>query len=215
MKKIILGTMGNQPFKISGGGVSGEHATVTIDDHGNWSIADMGSTNGTFLRDDATGELSPVGTTPIHIHPMTFIVLGSDDSMGCRFYARQVLKPGDFNDEHLYICDKHQQLNAQEQKSSSITKRIKQFTFIAMLGITILSFEPHVIEWLGGNSKMFNFYRIFSLASSGVGAFYDGKSLKDKVKRKRKLFNQCPNPQCSHHMSASEIEDKRCAKCGK
>ena len=52
MKQFILGTEGNQPFEIKQTGVSHQHARVTIDDNGVWTLEDLNSTNGTFVRDE-------------------------------------------------------------------------------------------------------------------------------------------------------------------
>ena len=50
MKQFILGTEGNQPFKITQMGVSHQHARITIGDDGVWTLEDLNSTNGTFVR---------------------------------------------------------------------------------------------------------------------------------------------------------------------
>ena len=70
MKQFILGTEGNQPFEIKQTGVSHQHARVTIGDNGVWTLEDLNSTNGTFVRDE-NGDMRRVGT--LVITPMTFI----------------------------------------------------------------------------------------------------------------------------------------------
>lgn len=44
MKQILLGTEGNQPFKITQQGVSRQHARITIGDDGVWILEDLNST---------------------------------------------------------------------------------------------------------------------------------------------------------------------------
>ena len=56
MKQFILGTEGNQPFEIKQKGVSHQHARVTIGDNGVWTLEDLNSTNGTFVRDEICAE---------------------------------------------------------------------------------------------------------------------------------------------------------------
>ena len=89
--------MGDQPFKIKGIGVSKVHARVTIDDYGQWILTDAGSTNGTFIRNEFTGDLMRVGPNGVQISEMTFIVLAADNSAGCCFYAKQLIAPGDLS----------------------------------------------------------------------------------------------------------------------
>ena len=62
MKTIILGREGNQPFPIKDefDGVSRKHAQITINDHGDWFLEDLDSANGTYIRDESTGEMLPV-----------------------------------------------------------------------------------------------------------------------------------------------------------
>ena len=63
MKQILLGTEGNQPFKITQQGVSRQHARITIGDDGIWTLEDLNSTNGTFIRNEE-GEAQDVAPHP-------------------------------------------------------------------------------------------------------------------------------------------------------
>ena len=102
MKTIILGREGTQPFKIKNEDVSRQHAQITIDDHGEWVLEDLNSSNGTFIRNEK-GDLVRVGR--VNITPMTFICLGPDNSKGCFFYAKQVENYGDFREEYEYLTE--------------------------------------------------------------------------------------------------------------
>ena len=62
MKTIVLGREGTQPFKIKNEDVSRQHAQITIDDHGEWVLEDLNSSNGTFIRN----ENSSCGTSKHH-----------------------------------------------------------------------------------------------------------------------------------------------------
>jgi len=53
METIILGRKGDQPFAITADGVSSQHAKITIDGD-KWTLEDLHSTNGTFIRDEKT-----------------------------------------------------------------------------------------------------------------------------------------------------------------
>ena len=120
--KIIIGTEGQQPFKIKGGAVSRQHAEVEIlgeGDNARWTLRDLDSTNGTFVRDD-NGVMVPVGKKAIS--PMTFISLGPDNSKGCSFYARQLLNPGGFTEEYEFINEKEDEY---EEKLETIDKKAR------------------------------------------------------------------------------------------
>ena len=86
-KTIILGKQGNQPFEIKGELVSRKHAEIIVSDNGEWLLRDLHSTNGTYVRNEQTGEMKRVGE--VRITPMTFVILGSEGMLGCSIYATQ------------------------------------------------------------------------------------------------------------------------------
>ena len=100
MKQIILGTEGNQPFKITQPGVSRQHARITIGNKKKKKIKKLNSTNGTFIRNEE-GEMRRVGT--LVINSMTFICLGPNNANGCSFYATHLINPDDFIKEFQYL----------------------------------------------------------------------------------------------------------------
>lgn len=214
MKIITLGKSGDQPFKIKGIGVSKTHATVTIDDYGRWILADNNSTNGTFVRNEITGELMRVGKQGMQISEMTFIVLGADNSAGCCFYAKQLVNPGDFVDEHLYMQTKKLEFDQEEEKVTKRAKWVRLSIFIVMLIFTI-----GTVFWQIADPKstgmMFHVYRGLSLLTMGATTFYDAQGKRSKIMKKRKLFSQCPNPECDRKLSNDEIENLKCGRCQK
>lgn len=215
MKEIILGRDGNQPFKISNKRicVSSNHASITIDDYGGWLLKDLDSTNGTFIRNDSTGKFIPVDGAGTPISEMTFIILGADNSMGCCFYARQILSVKDCFAEHQYMLQKKEEFDKQEEIAGNRPKTIRKAIFWIMAVFTILTFIPSIEEQ--GGVQLFRLFRFFSIASMGTTAFYDVQAKKDKIKKLRSKFNQCPNPECDHKLSSDEIENLKCKKCKK
>lgn len=217
MKVITLGKKGNQPFKITGVGVSSTHATITIDDYGQWYLADAGSTNGTFVRDEDTGDFVPVDLQGIPINEMTFIILGADNSAGCCFYARQILAPGDFMEEHFYMRNKKLEFDQEEEKVSKRAKWVRQIIFYSMALFTAGTFVWEFALKPSGESSsmMFMLYRGLSILTMGASTFYDAQGKRAKIIKKRKKFCQCPNPECDRKLTPDEIENLKCARCQK
>lgn len=207
MKTIILGKEGNQPFSINEDmdGVSRKHAQITITDNGDWYLKDLGSTNGTAIRNEKTGELIPISGKQM-ITPMTFIFLGPDNSRGCCFFAKQAVSYGDFIEDHQYLISKEGEFSAQLDVIDKKTRLIKWLIFainLLIVGIT----------WDGGLS--INFLRVGTILSTFFMAIYDANGAKKKVNGLREKFSHCPNPCCSKKQTAKEIMDMRCSKCKK
>lgn len=206
---IVLGREGNQPFKIKGSLVSREHAEIVIDDNNIWTLKDLGSTNGTFVRDEETGILKQISS--ITIHPMTFICLGPDNSKGCSFYARQVLNPGNYDDELEFMNKKEDEC---EQIESSLSKRKRDIEIGLRVGLFAVF---GVLSFLifPGESSTINFVRLgfTSVLSQTIPFFFDLNKEKKKLKEKRERFLHCPNPNCSHKMKTEEIRAMDCNKC--
>ena len=206
--KIIIGTEGEQPFKIKGGGVSRRHAEVEIlgeGDNARWTLRDLDSTNGTFVRDD-NGEMIPVGKKAIS--PMTFISLGPDNSKGCSFYARQLLHPGGFTEEYEFINEKEDEY---EEKLEAIDKKarlIKWVIFAINIVIVVFSIaiENQMSLWI---------LRSGTILSTFFAAIYDANGSKKRLKKRYEQFHHCPNPECSHKLNTAEIRNMRCQKCKK
>lgn len=219
MKTITIGKMGDQPFKITGMGVSRRHATLTIDDYGRWILADSNSANGTFVRDESTGDLLRVGTNGVQVSDMTFIVLGSDNAAGCCFYAKQLINPGDFMQEHFYLRDKKLEFDQEEEKVIKRSKLVRMVLMAVMALSLVLcsipSIEKAINVALHSNSGSFTIYRVVSLLMMGGTLLYDVQSKRSRIIKKRKKFNQCPNPECDRRLSGDEIENLMCSRCKK
>ena len=162
-----------------GGGIN------TVDDFDQWTLEDLDSSNGTYVRREEDGELMRV--SKVKIKPITFICLGPDNSKGCSFYARQAFDYGNFKEEYEYLIDKEDEF---DEKIEAIELSLGGET-----GVWIL--------------------RAGTIVSSFFAAFYDASGAKKKVNDLRDKFHQCPNPLCSHRLKTEEIRDMKCAKCKK
>ena len=137
MKTIVLGREGTQPFKIKNEDVSRQHAQITIDDHGEWVLEDLNSSNGTFIRNEK-GDLVRVGR--VNITPMTFICLGPDNSKGCFFYAKQVENYGDFREEYEYLTELEDEYDEKIEKLEEKEHTQKMIVFVVNVLVMIVTF---------------------------------------------------------------------------
>ncbi len=215
-----------QPFsyKASQIGVSHKHATITIDDNGDWWLEDRWSTNGTYIREE-DGNFRKIGDKEhpgkCRIIPMTFVKLGIDDSTGCCFYARQADSYGNFNEEFEYIQDRVEELKSYEE---SCKRKIK-YTSVA-LELILPIFIALAIFFVG---KQFNVGNNISIGA-GIGSgmlvnivarmmrfVYNPqekkKAVEKKAKKMKKQFIYCPNPECNHLLSDTDIDLMRCGTC--
>lgn len=201
MKQILLGTEGNQPFKITQQGVSRQHARMTIGDDGVWTLEDLNSTNGTFIRNEE-GEMRRVGT--LVINQMTFICLGPNNANGCSFYATHLVNSDDFIKEFQYLNQLEDKFDAQEEHADKMEKRIR-------LLIAIASFVSLIGSFLVSNGVLL--LRVGTLVSLVSTMFFNPNEKKKKLQAEREKFHTCPNPKCSHIMKSREIRMMQCAKC--
>lgn len=204
-KSFIIGREGNQPFTISQEGVSREHAKLTIDDNGKWTLEDLNSGNGTFIRNEE-GDLEQIGKKTIS--ERAYICLGPDNINGCKFYARQLIAPKDYQREFDLLeeidNDIEERLDKADDKSKLIRKAI---TIISMVGF----FGSFIVEDNGIRTMLLR----VSTAATGVSSmFYDPNKQKKQLKALREKLFGCPNPACSHNLSSKEVRNRKCAKCG-
>ncbi len=208
--QIVLGTEGNQPFSIKGEAVSRRHAQITINEHNEWFLEDLNSSNGTYIRKENDGEL--VRVSNVRITPMTFICLGPDNAKGCTFFARQVLKEntGNFKDEYDYLNDIEDDYDQKIEKLERDVLLEKKLIFALNIVVVIVSLIPQI-----DSEIRMNMLRIVPTISAGFAAFYDASGKKKKINSERDKFHHCPNPACSHKLKTNEIRNMRCSKCKK
>lgn len=210
MKTIILGRKGNQPFLINQDGVSNEHAKIEIDDNGHWWLEDLGSTNGTSIRDD-NGEMDSLGEKErVQISEMSFVCLGPCNSKGCNFFAKQVLTPGNFKEEFEFLNDKNDEFNYRIEKIDKIAWRLNLLKYILPPILVALSF----LIWKQQTPDFWIMRMFCSAIPTGlIHLMYNPKKEKKRIEAEQKKFFFCPNPQCSHILKSFEIEDFKCNRC--
>jgi hypothetical protein len=201
MKEIILGREGNQSFKISQPGVSKEHARLTIDGDV-WMLEDLNSSNGTFILDDK-GEMTQVAK--LQIQPQTLICLGADNANGCSFYARYAAD-GNYPALFDYLEERDTSFRKEEEKAEEMPQTVRKVVGTISALALVLSF------CVTGNLAMM-LLRVGTLASAASSFLYNPAKKKKELKAIRGSIFRCPNPACSHVLSAKEIHNRRCSKC--
>ena len=191
MKAILLGRQGNQPFKIddNADGVSRQHAQVTITDNDEWYLEDLGSSNGTYIRDENTGEMILVKGKR-RITPMTFIFLGPDNSKGCCFFAKQADRYGDFTVERQYLVSKDEELTA---KKKQIEKLNSNLTLIKTILPFIIFGLSLVLVPGAGTLQMLIRMGASAIPSALIQILYNPKVKENEIKDLREKFSHCPN----------------------
>ncbi len=204
MKTIILGTQGEQPFKINKAGVSHHHAKITIDDEGNWTLEDLNSTNGTFIREE-DGEFRRVAK--IEITEMTFILLGPNNANGCTFYAGRTLQNGGFTHEFQYLNEMEDDFDKKEVANRRMANIVRfSVAFVSMLACcgSFLIEERTMQMWL---------LRAGTMVSMVSSLIYNPTERSRKIMAKRDSFHQCPNPECNHILTTKEVRMMHCPRC--
>lgn len=204
-KTITIGKQGDQPFTISQEGVSRHHARLTIEDDDRWLLEDLDSSNGTFIRNE-DGDLEQVSRK--YITEATYICLGPDNSNGCRFYARQLVAPGDFQKDFDYLEDLdseiEENLDNAEDKSKLVRKAIALISTAGLIGSFIVT----------DDSARTLLLRISTGATAASTMFYDPSKQKKSLKTLREKMFGCPNPACSNTLKSKDVKNRKCPKCG-
>lgn len=208
---MIIGKRGEQPFQITGANVSAQHAELIIDPHtGIWTLKDLNSTNGTFIRDESTGDLRRISSKVIQ--PLTFVCLGSDNTKGCTFYARQLLNPGNYHDELLYIREKNEEF---ELALSKIDKTIQYVNILkGVLPVILFGLSMIIIPMESGlNWLMLVRILAISFPTMLIQLLYNPTEKKNAIKKTQSKFTHCPNPMCNYKLQAEHIKSMDCPSC--
>lgn len=218
-QEFLLGRGTEGPFSIEAEGVSKRHALVTIttDDatgETQWEIKDLGSTNGTFIRDDSTGEMRRVSEDKIT--PETFIRLGPQDVRGITFYACHLLSPDNYDTEFNLLGGIASRFRKELEREESRTQSRSLVTPILYLLVFFLSFLP--FENMGMSSEQASdtkawLLRVPMMLGGVIGFFLAMYNKKKVITKRYESMRCCPNPGCNHTLSETEIEMRQCSRC--
>lgn len=194
--------------------VSTRHAVITVDDAGVWHIEDQNSANGTYIRDDESGEFQRVYSKVIR--PNTIVRLGPQGHSSFTFMANRVERPDDsYEYEFMHLKNMlARQVEAeeeQERRNARNMKIVKAASPVAMglciaaqYAIPAIKNDSELNLWLSRGSM--------ALAPIIVGIFFgiDTRALKQLKQRRLKVLT-CPR--CNYPISEFDIQNMQCSRC--
>lgn len=204
---FTIGKKGNQPFKITADGVSGEHARITID-NGQWYIEDLDSTNGTFLK-DSNGEFVRIYKKQIFENSIIRLAKGGHHSH--TFTAHRLLAPeNDYSYEFLELRKTMARQLEEEKKQEQINTRngwiAKCAGVAAILLCTLIGAIPGVT--VDPNIR----YVVIAFAPIIVGLLFRNDAARLKaVKNRRRNLIVCPK--CGRPISDFDVDNMQCSVC--
>ena len=206
MQSIIIGKEGNQPFPIANAGVSRQHARINIDGN-RWTLEDLNSTNGTFMR-DADGQYHRISR--IEITEDTVIRLGDESVNGFAFMAHHAIEPDPTNYAYEFM-----RLSAwrdefrHERRRCEKTQRMRSLVGILIsLFVIILSFMPF-IEDVPNMQLMV--LRVGALLPPLYNFFASGKNRMQAIYERQQRILVCPR--CGRPLTDYEITKQACMTC--
>ena len=208
-KEVIIGRGMTSPFAIPNTAmrVSSKHAKITIDDNDRWTLEDLGSTNGTFIK-DSNGNLVQIGKTDITRN--TVIILADQTIHGFQFKASNIIQGAtdDYSSEFLAL----QQLrNKLEQDTDDVYRKAK---FVKYLPSVLIVVVMMVISLCIEAEHRFILMGAVSAACTAiVSAVYDPQTHLRRISDQRRQKLVCPNPQCGKQLSDHEINKGQCLSC--
>lgn len=197
------------PFSIpqSATRVSSQHAEIVIDDHGVWTLKDLNSTNGTYIK-DSSGNLVQVGRSQISRD--TVIVLADMTVNGFQFRADSIIGgiSSNYGQEFMRLQQERNRIEAELEKiyrTSKYVKYIPSLLIVVVMFLISLLIEPeHRFMLMGAVS---------AICTALVSAVYDPQTRMRRVSEERKQKLVCPNPQCGKQLSDYEIDKGQCSAC--
>ena len=213
MKEFIIGKEGTQKFliQLTKTRVSRQHARITIDDNGVWTLEDLNSTNGTFIIDDE-GELRQIRR--MVIGEFTRIVLADQTQMGFSFIAHHVIEddPNDYRVEFRHVLEIHQKALLDKAAMDLRLKRRGYIKYVpsmlaACIGLILTLFLPSEIKVYGVSVTA-----VFTTILTAVINIFQGN---DKSKQRFSdyygKFLVCPH--CGKILTEKEFQMQMCAVC--
>lgn len=205
---FIVGSEGDQNFKITNRFVSRRHARVSYrpDNPIPWFIEDIDSTNGTFVQ-DADGSYVRIASK--EVPSGTWIKLGGDKSgVGHRFLIDHLLGEADnYNSEFLIIASKLEEYKVRNAEVADIArKRRLRFQGITLGATAILA----VAGVMTGKPFMYGASALTGCLGF-LSTYRDKGSLQKELNDKYAGYFSCPC--CGRPLSEAAINAMECQAC--
>lgn len=208
--EYILGRSSDSPVKIAPdkNAVSSHHAKITITDDGVWTLEDLRSANGTYVR-DANGVFQRVFKK--QITETDVIRLGAGGIASVIFTARRVTDPDAsyaFEFRQLKLMKKDQL-----ERETQMEKRIERNGWISKCaGLGAIGLCAILGSFEGVNIDPNVRYVLIALAPVIAGLCFAGDTKALKVLRaRRSKILVCPR--CQRPLSEYDIEQGACSSC--
>lgn len=210
MQEIIIGRLGNQPFKIedSCAWVHREHAKIIINDFNQWIIEDLknGEGNGVYVRNDK-GVFEKVLRQPIS--PEATIRLGKEGTQSYTFMAQKVLSQNatGYSAEFRAVKRLSAELHEEEERlEEKLRKHNMIKSVVPSIGMALLMLPMDKIGnplWLRGLIGVLTIICLWSFRKDP-----------DKMKKLRlKKENLLVCPKCGRPLSKYDIKMCQCSYC--
>lgn len=207
LNEIILGREGNQPFNITNSAVSKRHAKVTMDGD-TWTIEDLGSTNGTFVK-NLDGEFEQIQRRVIDRN--TVIRLGDGGVHSLILWANhiQTPHPDDYSYEFMKLMEYERWFDESiEQETNKLKK--KRYVPLALTGVMLLSTFLLGEFGLKGALEMW-VLRLGSFLGPMYSAIFSKNDKLIHLANVKKKMMTCPK--CGKPLSDYEVEQRLCMVC--
>lgn len=210
-QEFIIGRYGDSPIKVAPdkNAVSGHHAKITISDDGVWTLEDLKSANGTYVR-DANGEYQRVYKK--QILETDIIRLGPGGISSVVFMAHRVVNP----DPNSYTYEFRQLRRVrklQADNEAKMEKKIERNGWISKLsgvGAILVCALLGSIDGINIDPNVRYMLIAFAPVVAGLCFAGDTKALKAMRARRAKLL-VCPR--CQSPISDHDIEQGACPRC--
>ncbi len=193
--------------------VSGSHAKIIVDDSGEWELMDLGSGNGTYVK-DANGDFKRIDRRKIKEY--TVIRLGKEGHDSFTFTAHRVLDPDasyeyEFRSLRKLLKLQIKEEEALEERNARNMKIVKAASPIAM-GLCILA--QYAIPGMKDdvNLNLWLSRGAMALAPVVIGVFFGIDTRGAKALRKKRL-KVLTCPKCGYPVSEFDIQNMQCSRC--
>lgn len=215
VQEYLIGRCPDSSVKIPGDrtAVSTKHLKIYVDDSGQWKLEDLGSSNGTYIKDEE-GHFQQIYTKVITED--TVIRLGGQGHNSFTFWAHQAVEP---EENYAYEFGRLKKLLAKQQeeeeelekhnsRNMTIVKLSSPLALglcvIAQVAIPRLGQDPNLNLWISRG--------VMGIAPFIMGVFFGINTKQAKsLRQKRQRVLVCPK--CSFPISEFDIQNRQCSRC--